>query len=368
MQDEVLSNKNQEDYIASVKARSTPLFELTAQIIAGRKSTSRTDGSRSRIKGRYRIIEQPSQHDREVEVSVIIPTFNRHDLLVKAVDSVCMQRCVECEILIVNDWGEDIPNELLERFRGKELPITVVQHSHNLGLGASRNTGAWLARGKWIMVLDDDDTLVEASIKNLMNGAEKERKAQFIFGNHIRQFYDGGIPKHLEYRRLGISEALVDYLPLENPIMCGSAVIDRRLFANLGGYREDLPVHEDYNFHIRALSSILPAYVNEPICVYHCRQNIPRLNHKRLYWFATSAFNHAVFRSLFNKANDRETKLLQRQFQYAHLARSIDEGCSLDSAKSVVDCWWDILRSHGLSGEIEIDLEAIPGACPSILE
>jgi glycosyltransferase involved in cell wall biosynthesis len=366
MQDGAFSGKNQEDYLASIRPKSAPLFEMTAQMIGGRKSTSSRDGSSNQINGRYKIMEQSIHRDRELEVSVIVPTFNRHDLLVKAVDSACMQSSARCEIVIVNDGGEDIPNELLDHFRGQEFPITVVQHKHNLGLGAARNTGAWLARGKWIMVLDDDDTLVEGSVKNLLDVAGADQDAKFIFGNHIRQFYQECSPKQVEYRRVD-SEALHE-LPIENPIMCGSVVVDRQLFANLKGYREDLPVHEDYNFHIRVLSSIQPVHIDKPICVYHCRHSIPRLNHKRLYWFATCAFNHAVFRSLFNKANDRALKVAQRQYQYAHLERGIREGCSLDVARSLVNCWWDVLRSHGLSEEIRLDLEAIPSACPLILE
>ncbi len=366
MEDRLLRVTKQEDYITSVRAKSMPLFEMAAQIIDGRKHASDRDGSDSRVNGRFKIVQQPKHHNREVDVSVVIPTFNRHDLLVNAVDSVRTQDGFECEIVIVNDGGEEIPDELLNRFGGRELPITVLQHHHNLGLGASRNTGASIARGKWIMVLDDDDTLVEEGVKDLLGFAGTEPEAKFIFGNHIRQFYKDSTPNHVEYRRVD-DEALSD-LAIENPIMCGSVVVDRRLFGSLKGYREDLPVHEDYNFHIRVLSSKRYLHVDKPLCVYHCRQSIPRLNHKRLYWFATCAFNHAVFRSLFHKPNDQSLKLAQRQYQYAHIARSLSEGCPLDVAKSLVNSWWEILRSHSLSGEIELDLEAISNVCPSILE
>ena len=351
-----------QDYVTAVAERSRHLFGLTADIMTGALATGSDDGATARIDGRYAILGRTEQA-REPVVSVVIPTFNRPDLLLLAVDSACRQD-VGLEIVIVDDAGTDLPGELVAHLLRRRWPITVVRHHRNLGLGAARNTGTSLARGSWITMLDDDDTLVEGSLAQLLDAARASREVPFVFGDHLRQGYDGDRPTDLEHRRVD-SGALED-LFTENPIMCGSFIIQRRAFLALRGYREDLPVHEDYNLHLRVLSTITPAYVSTPVCVYHRRETIPRLNHQRLYWFATSAFNHSVSRALFHRTADRALKVAQRETQYAHLARGLDEGCPRDVARSLVHLWRRALSARGLSAEIDIDEAAMVKACPSI--
>jgi glycosyltransferase involved in cell wall biosynthesis len=272
---------------------------------------------------------------------------------------------VQLEIVIVNDGGVELPRSVLDHFASFHQPITVVRHHRNLGLGASRNTGATIAKGAWLMMLDDDDTLVDESVGRLLDAAHANERAAFIFGDHLRQVYEGHIPT--AQRSMVRIDQRLEELHIENPIMCGSFLITRESFAALRGYREDLPVHEDYNLHVRALASIRWAYVGVPICVYHCRGAIPRLNHRRLYWFATSAFNHAVFRSLFGRTNDHALIRSQRENQYAHLSRALDEGCPLELARSLVQRWWESLASRGLSSEVSMDELILSTVWPALL-
>ncbi len=205
--------------------------------------------------------------------------------------------------------------------------------------------------------------LVEGGIRRLLDAAA-EGDPSVVFGYHLRQWYDGAAPAAVEYRRTG--DGLRD-LHIENPIICGSFMIRRSVFAALGGYREDLPVHEDYNLHLRALSLRPPVYVETPVCVYHCRTALARLNHRRLFWFATAALNHAIHRGLFRETTDEAVKIAQRENQYAHLARSLAEGCPPAAARAVVDRWWRALRARRLDAEVAIDERIIPVVCPALL-
>jgi len=349
-----------EDYLSSVRERSLPLFEEAADLIAGRTVSAPSDGSRTAVGRRFRIERRDLADGASPTVSIVVPTFDRHRLLVDAVESV--RRQVDVEVVVVNDSETPLPPAVVEALFAGRRGVTLAQHRGNFGLGAARNTGAALARGRWLMMLDDDDVLIEGAVARLLGAAEADGGAVVAFGDHLRQWYEGADPTGTEYRRTGDG---LGELHIENPIICGSFMIRRETFAELGGYREDLPVHEDYNLHLRALSLGTPAYVEAPICVYHCRSALPRLNHRRLYWFATSALNHAVFRCLFEKSNDRAVKVAQRENQYAHLARSLAEGCPPAAAEAVVASWWEILRLRGLEDEIDIDRGAIAAVCPS---
>ena len=347
------------DEFAAVLAKSRPVFALSAQLMAQNNNDLKIEGLTSSA-NRFEVIVGGIQS--VFPVSVVIPTFNRSELLLQAVQSIGVQKPVPCEIIVVDDCGIKLSGELIEKLR--DLKVTVLRHRSNLGLGAARNTGALFAKSPWLCFLDDDDVLVEGSLQALLEYAGRH-SVPFIFGDHLRQLYKGSEPSFLEYRR--VDDEALQGIALENPIMCGSFIVQREDFLRLGGYREDLPVHEDYNLHIRLLSSLKSAHLDKPVCVYHCREDIPRLNNKRLYWFATAAFNHVLYRSAFQKRDDYGLKIAQREQQYFHLERALREGSPPSLVEGLINAWWDALRSYDLFDEMKLDRTVISSVCPSIL-
>ncbi len=87
------------------------------------------------------------------QVSVLIPTLNRIELVRRAVESVQQQTFTDWEIVIIDDGSTD-PIAALEREYEK---VRVVRHPRNLGISPARNTGVQSARGKYIAFLDSDD-------------------------------------------------------------------------------------------------------------------------------------------------------------------------------------------------------------------
>lgn len=86
-------------------------------------------------------------------VSVVLPTYNRADLVTRAVESVLSQTYHPIDLIIVVDGSMDDTMRRLEPYRGR---ARIVQQT-NAGLGAARNAGIALARGRYIAFLDDDD-------------------------------------------------------------------------------------------------------------------------------------------------------------------------------------------------------------------
>lgn len=85
-------------------------------------------------------------------VSVIIPTFNRVELLKETVQSVRDQTFRDFEIIVVNDGSSDGTAQWLS----EQKDLRAVTHA-NSGIAASRNKGASIARGRWLAFLDHDD-------------------------------------------------------------------------------------------------------------------------------------------------------------------------------------------------------------------
>lgn len=85
-------------------------------------------------------------------VSVIIPTYNRSDIISQAVQSALDQDYPAKQIIVVDDGSRDSTLKVLEQFRGIE-----VISQQNQGASAARNRGLAVAKGEYIATLDSDD-------------------------------------------------------------------------------------------------------------------------------------------------------------------------------------------------------------------
>lgn len=87
------------------------------------------------------------------EVSIILPTFNRLDVIGRAVASVILQTHADWELIVVDDGSTD---GTLERLQGLDPRLRLLRQP-NQGVYGARNTGLAAARGRWITFLDSDD-------------------------------------------------------------------------------------------------------------------------------------------------------------------------------------------------------------------
>src|SRR4030042_5054891 len=89
-------------------------------------------------------------------VSVIVPTYNRPEMLVDCLKSIQYQTYKNVETIVVNDGGVDV-KKIIDPLN-QQIKITSLEHPANRGMAAARNTGIAVARGKYIAYLDDDDS------------------------------------------------------------------------------------------------------------------------------------------------------------------------------------------------------------------
>lgn len=104
-------------------------------------------------------IIQSGDSENTILVSVIIPSFNRVDLIGETIDSVLKQQCsFKFEIIIGDDFSNDNVRDVLLDFQ-KSQPeiIKLVFHERNLGLGANWASCVKLCSGKYIAGCDNDD-------------------------------------------------------------------------------------------------------------------------------------------------------------------------------------------------------------------
>lgn len=123
-----------------------------------------------------------------VDISVVIPTFNRRDYLEAAVSSCLEQRGVEMEIIVVDDGSEDDTRDFLKSIDQACVRPFFQEHE---GGQAARNRGLQEARGRYIKFLDDDDWLAEGTLEAEVDALDQTGR-DVTFGSYIVVDSSGG--------------------------------------------------------------------------------------------------------------------------------------------------------------------------------
>ena len=119
-------------------------------------------------------------------LSIVIPTYNRRDLLPAALDSALawLDRLGEGEIVVVDDASTDGTDRMLAERYCAELArgrIAFHRRESNGGAGAAKNSGAALARGEWVVCLDSDDELIESALPAVVGALDRAGTAPIVF-------------------------------------------------------------------------------------------------------------------------------------------------------------------------------------------
>ena len=111
-------------------------------------------------------------------VSVIIPTYNRADLILRAVRSVQAQTYPNWEVIVVDDASADNTPAVLSAVHDPR--VRVLRHEKNQGPPATRNTGIAAARGEYLAFLDSDDEWLPQKLKTQI-AAMQQHQAHFCY-------------------------------------------------------------------------------------------------------------------------------------------------------------------------------------------
>ena len=180
--------------------------------------------------------------------SIVIPTFNRVDLLQQALDSVFSQRFVSYEVVIVDDGSTDSTPAFL---RTLEPSVTVLTQSNN-GPGAARNLGAGKARGAYLALLDSDDIWFPWTLDTYARILRESGNPVMLAGRPRR--FDGvargGLPEQTKAQWIRFD----DYLSSGDHWRwygVSSFVISRSRFLQAGGFAPEFRVGEDADLALR---------------------------------------------------------------------------------------------------------------------
>lgn len=121
------------------------------------------------------------EHNRTIELSVIIPVYNGEKYLEETMDSIMSQTFEAFEVICVDDGSTDRSLEILERYQQKEQKVKVLRQNHE-GAGAARNRGLINAQGTYVIFLDSDDIFDQYMLEKIAAKGEKTQADVIVFG------------------------------------------------------------------------------------------------------------------------------------------------------------------------------------------
>ena len=116
-----------------------------------------------------------------MQISVVIPSYNRSHTLPRALQSVIAQTSAVDEIIVVDDGSTDASAEMLAR----EFPQVIVLKQPNLGVSAARNRGIAAARYEWIALLDSDDSWLRHKIERIRDARRSHPELVLFHSDEI---------------------------------------------------------------------------------------------------------------------------------------------------------------------------------------
>ena len=97
-------------------------------------------------------------------VSICLPALNMEKYIKQALLSLIYQSFQNFEIIIVNDNSNDKTQDIIQKFQDKDKRIKLINHSKNLGVYASRANAILNALGKYVLLMDPDDMLLNQNL------------------------------------------------------------------------------------------------------------------------------------------------------------------------------------------------------------
>jgi len=195
------------------------------------------------------------------EVSVIIPTFNRANLLAQAIDSVLSQSYTDFELIVVDDGSTDATQALLSQYRGRIRYL----FQENRGVSAARNLGIKAARGLYICLLDSDDLWLRDKLKEQMRLMKGDPKIRVSYTDEV--WIRGGKRVNQGKRHRKYSGWILRKLLPLCLISPSSVMIERGVFEEVGLLDESFPVCEDYDLWLRIGSRMSMYLIEKPLIV-----------------------------------------------------------------------------------------------------
>jgi GT2 family glycosyltransferase len=282
-------------------------------------------------------------------VSVVITTYNRAQLLQRAIES-ARRAGPDLEVIVVDDCSSDETPEVCATLRD----IRYVRLNANGGLANARNGGIAECSSEFVTFLDDDDLRLPNSLDKQLQALTANHRAAFCYGQALIGDAQRQLPTGEIYPSACPQGDIFWDLLEDNFIPVPSVLARKSSLLKQGGFNTDLKLIEDWDMWLRLSERFAVVAVEEPVAIHRkaisesnqmcsnsaelCRQAL-RVQEQALKLPRAQAASREKRRDVRRKFRDRVYKILMTE-----ATKSIHKGDTKSAGVNLLNAFRVVLR------------------------
>lgn len=217
----------------------------------------------------------------DIKISVIIPTYNRGNIIENSIISVLNQTYTNLEVLIIDDGSTDNTKEIIDKFDDNR--IKYIKLKNNYGGSNARNIGIKSATGKFISFQDSDDIFypkkLEIQMKNIINQKSDLDfcKIKVIFNSSYHHF----VPNSRQEININKTNFFTELISNGNFISTQSILV-RKKFIEKYLFDINMPRLQDYELLLRMIPKVKLSYSREVLVELHIQKDSLQSSQEKL--------------------------------------------------------------------------------------
>lgn len=207
------------------------------------------------------------------KVSIIMPTFNRANIIKKAINSVLTQTYSNFELIIIDDGSTDKTDFIINQYYSNDLLTGRIKYikQPNSGVSAARNIGLSQSSGEFIAYLDSDNEWQSTFLEDMLNAFKLEKCNTLYCGIEVFDSYrNKHFTRQIPYNR--------DRLLEGNFIDLNCFMHKQLLFKQYGGFDTSLERLVDWDFILKITKLNPPAFVNKILVKYYLDEKLNNIS------------------------------------------------------------------------------------------
>lgn len=218
-------------------------------------------------------------------VSIVLPTYNRAELLPRAIESICAQTFSDWRIILVDDGSTDDTPRIAERYQARLGDRITCIRKANTGCGGARNRGIDAATGRYVAFLDSDDEFLPHKLARQLELFALRPELGLVYsdyafvdtdGRRHESAFDTVLPmaRRVAFDRVGdrlcvCRSGFFDVLLREYFIATIVGMVRRDVLTDTIRWAPDPSYSAEWLFYLKVAHRTPAGFVDEPLCLHH---------------------------------------------------------------------------------------------------
>ncbi|WP_084589438.1 glycosyltransferase family 2 protein [Cobetia amphilecti] len=215
-------------------------------------------------------------------VSVIVPCYNRENIIIETLDSVYNQTYKNIELIVIDDGSVDDSLSVIKswasKFEKNDFFKVKILEQVNSGAQVARNLGLENSNGMYIQYLDSDDILHNKKIELQVKEFLKNPTIDFVHSEY--QFFSVTLDNCVGNIKSG-EYSLVKHISLKSPIQTSIGLYKRKICEIIGPWDVELKIGQDIDYNSRLIIATQNSYFLKGCFTYLRKHSGERVSQKK---------------------------------------------------------------------------------------